>query len=311
MALVALVSTAFIAGCSGASTSESTAPITGAPQLTKTAAARRHVPPRRPQPRHRAPAPAPAPGLPVSRVSSSVVQPQPAPGSCHARGRGLFSLPDPQCTPGAISPAVTQANIQSTICSYGYTDTVRPPESVTEPEKGASLAAYGDTGSLHDYEYDHLVPLELGGASNDPRNLWPEPGASPNPKDAVEDQLRQDVCDGRMSLAAAQRAIATNWVLLAHPRRSKPPPRQAPKPPSISAATCSANAQYSSRYGDWDVYVHSNQPDKPVTVNGAGTTRTWHTDGSGYADVYFDARGSAGGEQVTVRVGAASCSATL
>jgi hypothetical protein len=247
----------------------------------------------------------------VSTASSNVVQPQPAPGSCHARGSGLFSLPDPHCTPGAISPTVTQADIQSTICSHGYTETVRPPESVTEPEKEASLAAYGDSGPLRFYEYDHLVPLELGGAPNDPRNLWPEPGASPNPKDAVEDQLRQNVCDGRMSLAAAQRAIATKWVLLAHPRTTKPPPHQTPKPPSISAASCSANAQYNSRYGDWDVYVHTNQPDKPVTVSGAGTTRTWHTDASGYADVYFGAIRSARGEQVTVQVGAARCSTTL
>jgi hypothetical protein len=52
---------------------------------------------------------------------------------------------------------VTQANIQSTICSYGYTTRVRPPESVSETEKEASLAAYGDTRPLRDYEYDHFV----------------------------------------------------------------------------------------------------------------------------------------------------------
>jgi hypothetical protein len=107
---------------------------------------------------------------------------------------------------------VTQANIHSTICSPGNTETVRPPESVTEPEKEASLAAYGDTGPLHDYEYDHLVPLELGGADNDPRDLWPEPGASPNPKDALEDRLRSMVCDGELTLAAARQEITGDWV---------------------------------------------------------------------------------------------------
>jgi hypothetical protein len=214
MALAALASAAVIGGCSGASTSESTAPITAAPQSIQTAAARRHVPPRRPHPRHRAPAP--APGLPASRVSSSVVQPQPPADSCHARGSGLFSLPDSRCTPGAISPAVTQADIQSTICSSGYTETVRPPESITEPEKEASLAAYGDAGPLHDYEYDHLVPLELGGAPNDSRNLWPEPGGSPNPKDELENRLREMVCAGNPSLATAQREIAGDWVATYH-----------------------------------------------------------------------------------------------
>jgi hypothetical protein len=107
---------------------------------------------------------------------------------------------------------VTQANIQSTICAHGYTRWVRPPESITEPEKRASLIAYGDTGSLHDYEYDHLVPLELGGAPNDPRNLWPEPGGSPNRKDELENRLREMVCDGETPLATAQREIAGDWV---------------------------------------------------------------------------------------------------
>jgi hypothetical protein len=77
------------------------------------------------------------------------------------------------------------------------------------------MAAYGDAGSPRGYEYDHLVSLELGGATNDPRNLWPEPGASPNPKDAVEDSLHAKVCDGQMSLRAAQHLIATAWVRLA------------------------------------------------------------------------------------------------
>jgi hypothetical protein len=132
--------------------------------------------------------------------------------TCHARGSGLYSLPDPRCTPGAIDPAVTQANIAATICREGYAESVRPPESVTAPEKRASMAAYGDTGRPGGYEYDHLVPLELGGAANDPRNLWPEPGASPNPKDALEDRLHALVCSSRLGLADAQREIATDWI---------------------------------------------------------------------------------------------------
>jgi len=152
-------------------------------------------------------------GLVRSTASSRVVQRQPPPGSCHARGRGLFSLPDPSCTPGAVDPTVTQANIGATICRSGYTKTIRPAEDITEAEKRASLAAYGDRRPLHDYEYDHLVSLELGGARNDPRNLWPEPGASPNPKDSLENRLNARVCDGEMKLAAAQILIARDWVI--------------------------------------------------------------------------------------------------
>src|SRR5271166_3642903 len=150
--------------------------------------------------------------LVYSTAGNDVVQPQPAWNSCHAIGSGLYSRPDPRCTPGALNPQVTQRTIGATICRRGWTSSVRPPESVTEAEKRASMAAYGDRGPLSEYEYDHFVPLELGGATNDPRNLWPEPGATPNPKDAVEDELNQQVCEHRMSLAAAQRAIVADWV---------------------------------------------------------------------------------------------------
>jgi hypothetical protein len=137
------------------------------------------------------------------------VEPQPAAGACHARGRGLYTLPDHHCTPGVVARVGA-----ATICRPGYTKTVRPPESVTEPEKLASMRAYGDRGSAHGYEYDHLISLELGGAPNDPKNLWPEPGRSPNPKDRLENLLHREVCDGQITLRAAQHAIATDWVAM-------------------------------------------------------------------------------------------------
>jgi hypothetical protein len=245
-------------------------------------------------------------GLSYSGASNQVVQPQPPPGSCHAIGSGKYSRPDSHCTPGALNRPVTQATIGRTICKRGWTSTVRPPERITEQEKAASLAAYGDGGSLSRYEYDHLVPLELGGAMNDRRNLWPEPGASPNPKDAVERQLNRDVCDGKMTLAHAQRAIASNWVALARRKATSAPA------PATPTASCTAGAQWNSRYSDYDVYLHSNQPNQAVTVNAPdGKSRTWHTDSSGYADVHFYEGRSAAGEQVTVRVGAATCHAAL
>jgi hypothetical protein len=175
------------------------------------------------------------------------------------------------------------------------------------------MAAYGATGPLSAYEYDHFVPLELGGAVNDPRNLWPEPGASPNPKDTVESNLGSAVCAGRISLAAAQRAIVTDWTKLAGqggpnaPSTSKP----ASAPPS-SGARCSASASYSNRYHDFDVYVHSNQPSQTVTVSDdSGRIAGYHTDASGYADVYFKAPASAADETVTVDVGAETCQTKL
>ena len=64
------------------------------------------------------------------------------------------------------------------------------------------------------YEVDHLISLELGGL-NAIANLWPE-AAKPTPgfyeKDQVEDLLHDRVCSGAMTLAATQRAIATDWL---------------------------------------------------------------------------------------------------
>ncbi len=135
------------------------------------------------------------------------------------RFRGVLQpLPDRRCTPGGIDPGVIQADLEETICRPGgYSDSVRPPESITEPAKYAALRAYRAAGPVHDYEFDHLVPLGLGGAS-DTQNLWPERDigrAGPfiaNTKDQVEADLHAAVCGGTVSLAAAQHAIATDWA---------------------------------------------------------------------------------------------------
>ncbi|OAP26150.1 hypothetical protein A4R44_03528 [Amycolatopsis sp. M39] len=89
--------------------------------------------------------------------------------------------------------------------------TVRPPTGKTGRMKDTTAKAYvlpsGETG-----EYDHLVSLELGGAPDDPRNLWVEPGKIPNPKDAVENKLKDAVCSGLIPLTAAQAAVARSWT---------------------------------------------------------------------------------------------------
>lgn len=262
-----------------------------------------------------------APRLAYSTASNSTVHLQPGPGTCHAIGTGLYSRPDPRCTPGALNPAVTEADIGRTICRAGWTATVRPPEAITETEKRASMLAYGDRHPIYDYEYDHFVPLELGGATNARANLWPEPGASPNPKDRVEDELNRAVCDHRLSLAQAQEEIVANWVKLAGhgislPPQPKPQPKPQPQPkppppPPPASAWCSASASWNTQYDDYDVYVHSNQPNQYASVTGAGQTDGYETDDSGYADVYFYASSSDAGDEITVHVGSAHCSSTL
>lgn len=158
-----------------------------------------------------APAPAPSqqPGSGLQPGNSA--SPIPAAGTCKLGSRDGQPLPDPKCTPGAVNPAVTQDNINDTICKSGWTKTVRPPVSVTNRIKKQLDTAYGLATDTQG-ELDHEVSLELGGAPDDPRNLWVEPGKIPNPKDAVENKLNQAVCSGLVPLATAQHAITTNWV---------------------------------------------------------------------------------------------------
>jgi hypothetical protein len=137
------------------------------------------------------------------------------PANCHTHGNTPDTvLPDPTCTPGGIDPAVTQANLSTTICKSGYTSTVRPPSSQTSKAKRAQYAAYGIPANTTS-ELDHLVSLELGG-NNDIANLWPEAGRIPNPKDKVENALHRAVCSGKVKLSAAQNAIARDWTTAEH-----------------------------------------------------------------------------------------------
>ncbi len=147
----------------------------------------------------------------------------PPPGSCHARrAADGETLPDPACTPGAIDSAVNDGDTRSTICRKGgYTSSVRPPASLTEPVKRQLLAAYGIPQSqISRYELDHLIDLAAGGAS-DVRNLWPEPNTTTqfqpstyvhNDKDAVESYTYRAICQGRVTVTAVRDAIDADWT---------------------------------------------------------------------------------------------------
>ena len=112
---------------------------------------------------------------------------------------------DPRRTPGALNPAVVPATIRDTICKRGWTKTVRPPVEYTNALKVKQMHDYRETGDPADYQEDHLISLELGGAPTDPRNLWPEPYPRAATVDTIENELNAKVCSGAMSLADAQR----------------------------------------------------------------------------------------------------------
>ena len=139
-----------------------------------------------------------------------------------AATRSTLGLPDHDRTPGAINPAATQDNLASTVCKSGWAKSVRPPAAYTSALKIVQILEYGyaDRNPSH-YQEDHLVPLELGGAPRDKRNLWPEPNTvtmadgttiGSKEKDDLEDALHAQVCAGTLLLADAQLGIARDWV---------------------------------------------------------------------------------------------------
>ena len=152
------------------------------------------------------------PSMRTLALVAVLVSVAPVPG--HAQG----ALPDPARTPGAINPAVTPETIGTTICVRGWTRAVRPSREFTSALKRQQIREWGYADRrLGSYEEDHLVPLDLGGAPDDPRNLWPEPrdpgdGWGADRKDDLELVLNQLVCGGRLSLVEAQAAISANWI---------------------------------------------------------------------------------------------------
>jgi hypothetical protein len=124
---------------------------------------------------------------------------------CGASPQAFIVRADWQLTPGALNPQVTQATIAQTICRGGWTRTIRPPVSYTNDLKQKGVVQYHLRGPPSAFQEDHLISLELGGAPDDPRNLWPEPYPRAAAVDRIENELNHRVCTGSLTLAQAQR----------------------------------------------------------------------------------------------------------
>jgi hypothetical protein len=155
-------------------------------------------------------------------VAIPTESPDPGAASTPSPSPSIVGLPRHDLTPGAINPAATQDNLATTVCKSGWATSVRPPSAYTSALKLVQIIEYDYTDkSPSHYQEDHLVPLELGGAPRDRRNLWPEPNTitladgtsiGSKEKDDLEDYLHDQVCGGSMSLQQAQLAIARDWV---------------------------------------------------------------------------------------------------
>lgn len=126
-------------------------------------------------------------------------------------------LPDKHTTKGAIVPAITQANIDTTICNPQYVAAITPPPSWQEQAKTLLISKQFGSMSREFFAVDHLVPISLGGAPRDARNVWLQGWAgdfSAVQKDALESTLNSMVCNGQIPLHQAQKLIADNWIAL-------------------------------------------------------------------------------------------------
>lgn len=122
-------------------------------------------------------------------------------------GLAAITLPNHTLTPGA-----TIALTRTEVCRQ----TRAKNKKVSTRVEREVFAEYGIPPTHPDaYEIDYLITPALGG-SDDIHNLWPESartsGWNAEVKDALEDRLRNLVCQGQLDLTTAQREIATDWI---------------------------------------------------------------------------------------------------
>ena len=116
-------------------------------------------------------------------------------------------IPDARLTPGATLRATRES-----VCTEPNTKNRAVPVAL----RRKVFESYGLSNvSPRDYEVDYLITPALGGA-DDIHNLWPQPYGytvwNAEVKDALEDRLREMVCDGSLDLTEAQQEIAVNWI---------------------------------------------------------------------------------------------------
>ena len=144
--------------------------------------------------------------------------------------------PVAQAVPGnLLNPDVLPATLSQTVCTSGYTKTIRPSSSFTNGIKRRLMREQGmdfdaDKGSV---ELDHIIPLALGGHPRNPRNLmlqvWDGHDGAKR-KDRLEVKLQCLVCSGDVPLDVAQNAIWADWQaaygvfgrMVCHRRRGLP-----------------------------------------------------------------------------------------
>lgn len=116
-----------------------------------------------------------------------------------------------------LNPDVVPATVSQTICTSGYTKSVRPSTSFTNGIKKRFMREQTmdfDTDKGR-FELDHITPLALGGHPRNPRNLtlqvW-EGHEGARRKDRLEVKLQCLVCSGDVPLNVSQDVVADRML---------------------------------------------------------------------------------------------------
>ena len=128
------------------------------------------------------------------------------------QSRSLSPEPVVSVPNAALTPGATLLVSRGQVCGSVNTKNKAVPVALQR----RVFEEYGIAGAEpRAYEVDYLVTPALGGA-DDIHNLWPHSYSATawnaQVKDALEDRLREMVCDGSLDLATAQQEIAVNWI---------------------------------------------------------------------------------------------------
>lgn len=108
----------------------------------------------------------------------------------------------PEAPIPALTPGVVLTGSMVEVCTPGWATAHR--RSLSAAQRAAVLVAYRLPAGTVPAEWDHLIPLELGGG-NGPGNIWPQLSATDRRiKDTSENRLHARVCTGQVLLGAAQ-----------------------------------------------------------------------------------------------------------
>jgi hypothetical protein len=149
----------------------------------------------------------------------------PEPPASYRLEDGL-ALPDPDLTPGAVNPdAIADLSgkphkvhgLEMNLCAKDFRATaVRKTITNFAGLKKKACAEYGLDKCDASVEGDHLISIEIGGCPDCLTNIWPQPMDEARKKDhQLEDVLPGLICSGKMTLPAAQKCIASDWVACA------------------------------------------------------------------------------------------------